>query len=352
MRRTFCLLTVAILLLLRAPVSANELLLGLFERYLDSLSRQANIPGLSAAVVGENGILWERSVGLQDVERSIAARPDTPFHLDGLTQVFTAALTLRCAEEGRLGLDERVARFDRSSPDAEATVAQLLSHTSNGPGGLTFTYRPERLEPLWAGVRLCTNDSYRETLTNLLDRLAMQDAVPGPNAISLPPGSEGMFEPHEVERYTRVLERLATPYAVDRRGRPTRSTYVSTALTPSSGLIASVRDLAQFEVALRQGVLVRPDTLEVAWRNPMGATGRLLPHGLGWFAQIYNGELIVWQFGVGENASSSLIVNVPGRRITFIVLANSDGLVKSYPLADGDVTVAPVARLFLRFFVG
>lgn len=352
MRRSLLILTVSVVLLLRAPVSGNDLLMGLFERYLDSLHRQVGIPGLAAAVVGENGIVWERGFGLQDVERSIAARPDTPFHVDGLTQMFTAVLTLRCAEEGRLRLDDRAGSFDRNSAEPNATLGQLLTHTTNGPAGLVFGYRPERLQPLWMGVRHCTNDSYRETLTNLLDRLAMQDAVPGQNAVSLPTGAEGMFEPEEVERYRRVLERMAAPYSVDRRGRPTRSVHVATELTASTGVIASVRDLAQFEVALRQGLLVLPETLEAAWRNPVGAGDRLLPHGQGWFVQTYNGELVVWQFGVGENASSSLIVNVPGRRITFIALANSDGLVKSYPLAAGDVTVAPVARLFLRFFVG
>jgi D-alanyl-D-alanine carboxypeptidase len=352
MRRRFLILAVALLLLPRAPLSANELLLGLFERYLESLYRQANLPGLATAIVGENAILWERGFGLQDVERSIATRPDTPFHLDGLTQIFTATLTLRCAEEGRLPLDERVATFDRTGTEPEATVRQLLSHTANGPNGPTFLHQPARLQPLWAGVRFCTNDSYRENLANLLDRLAMQDAVPGPNAVSLPPGSEGMFEPHEVERYLRVLERLATPYSTDRRGRPVRSAYSVQALTPYEGLIASVRDVAQLELALRTGVLLRGDTLAAAWRNPVDRFGQPLPHGLGWFSQIYNGELVVWQFGVSQNASSSLLVHLPGRRITFIALANGDGLVNPFPLAAGDLTVSPFGRLFLKFFVG
>jgi CubicO group peptidase (beta-lactamase class C family) len=342
----------AALLLFRAPVVADELALELFGRYLEALARQAGIPGLAAAVVGEETILWERGFGLQDVERSIPVRHDTPFHLDGLTQTFTAVLALRCAEEGRLPLDTRVAQFDQSNAEANATVGQLLTHTSMGPGGLQFAYRPQRMAPLWRGIRVCSVDSYRETLANLLDRLAMQDSVPGPNAVDLPPGSEGMFEPDEIQKYRRVLERLAVPYSVDRRGRPSPSSYPATVLTPSSGLIASVRDLAQFDIALRRGVLLRGSTLVQAWQNPTGQGGQPLPHGIGWFAQIYNGELVVWQFGIGENASSSLLISVPGRRLTFIALANSDGLGRSLPLAEGDVTVSPVAKVFLRVFVG
>jgi hypothetical protein len=67
--------------------------------------------------------------------------------------------------------------------------------------------------------------------------------------------------------------------------------------------------------------------------------------------QNYRGETVVWQFGVSANASSSLVVTVLGRGLTLILLANSDGLVKPYPLAAGDLTASPFGRLFLGLFV-
>jgi hypothetical protein len=82
-------------------------------------------------------------------------------------------------------------------------------------------------------------------------------------------------------------------------------------------------------------------------RAPLGAGGARLPHGLGWFVQTYNGETILWQFGVGFNASSALVVMVPARGYTLILLANSDGLVKPFSLAAGNVTASPFVRLFL-----
>jgi CubicO group peptidase (beta-lactamase class C family) len=353
MRRGLLILPVAVLLLISgARLVADDLLLDLFGRYLDSLRRQAGIPGMAAAIVGEDDILWERGFGLQDVESGNAVRPDTPFHVNGITQVLTSSIVLRCAEEGRLRLDERVATFDQDSSEPDATIAHLLTHTVAGENGLTFAYNTERLAPLWRAVRACTNDSYRETLADLLDRLAMRDAVPGPDAVSLPPGAEGQFEPATVDRYRSLLERLATPYAVDERGRATRSQYTTVALAPGDGLIASVRDIAQFDVALRKGVLLRDTTLDASWRPPVTQLGQPLPHGLGWFVQSYNGELIAWQFGTSPNASSALIVKVPARRLMLIVLANSDAMTAPYPLTGGDITVSPIARLFLRVFLG
>ena len=132
MRRAFLAFSTAILLSVRllAQVQPDSLFFDRFGAYLESLRTQAGIPGLSAAVVGTSDILWEQAFGQQNIERSIAARTDTPFHLDGLTQVLTASLVLRCVEEGRLSLDDRIGQFDPASPDASATVRQILTHTS------------------------------------------------------------------------------------------------------------------------------------------------------------------------------------------------------------------------------
>ena len=67
--------------------------------------------------------------------------------------------------------------------------------------------------------------------------------------------------------------------------------------------------------------------------------------------QAYNGEPIAWQFGVVDGAYSSLIVKVPNRRLTLILLANSDGLTAPFSLDAGDVTTSIFAKTFLRTFV-
>ena len=112
-----------------------------------------------------------------------------------------------------------------------------------------------------------------------------------------------------------------------------------------------MQDLEKFDLALKRGVLLRPETIAAAWTPPLGAQGQVLPHGFGWFVQSYAGEPVVWQFGVGDNASSSLIVTLPRRGLTLILLANSDGLSKPFALAAGDLSVSTFGRLFLGIFV-
>lgn len=345
-------LTAALTLLLGTTLRGDDLIYEQFGRYLESLRTQPGIaiPGLAVAIVNADDIVWERAFGKQDLSRSIAASTDTPFHVDSVTQMFTAAMVLRCVEDGLLSLTDRVGQFKPESPEPNATLQQLLTHTSQTSAGLAFSYRPERLEPLWTAVRSCTVGSFRKTLANLLDQYAMRDSVPGQDIINLVPPAEGIPTAAAVEQYKRTLERLATPYAVDSQGRAIPTQYSATKLTPGTGLISTVRDMARFDLALRNGFIIRRATLAQAWEAPVGANGQRLPHGLGWFTQTYSNMPVIWQFGVGDNGSSSLVVTLPARNLTLILLANSNGLVKPFPLASGDLTVSPFGKLFLNVF--
>jgi CubicO group peptidase (beta-lactamase class C family) len=332
---------------------ADDLVLDRFADYLESLRAQAGIPGLSAVIVGPTDVMWERGFGQQNIERSVQAGPLTPFHADSLTQLLTAATLLRCVEEGRVTLDTRIGQLVPGAPEPDATIRQLLSHTSGAPDALTFSYRPERLAPLASVVSSCaggTGGSFRSAVVAKLDQLAMRDSVPGPDVVNLGPSDPGMSLP-SLERYRSILGRLATPYTVDFQGRASVSRYNVSTLTAGGGLVTTVRDLAQFELALKRGVLLRPETVTMAWTAPVGRNGQQLPHGLGWFVQSYAGEPIIWQFGVGDGASSSMVLSAPRRSLTVILLANSDGLAKPFSLAAGDVTVSPFARAFLGIFV-
>jgi Beta-lactamase len=167
--------------------------------------------------------------------------------------------------------------------------------------------------------------------------------VPGPDVIFLVPPAEGVLT-SEFERYTRVLGRLPIPYTVDGQKKATRTSYSATTLTPTSGLISTVHDVAKFDIGLKNGIVMQKETLAAAWRASGG------PHGIGWFVQPYNGENVVWQFGSGENGSSAMLIMLPARSVTLILTANSTGLVKGFGLNSGDIMSSPFARVFLALY--
>ena len=244
-------LTIAASLLIPASGETQDLIFESFREYLDSLRVQAGIPGLAVAVVGQDEILWEHAFGQSNVERAIPTRTDTPFHLDGATQVITAALLLRCVNDGRLSLDDRVDRFDPNSEEPEATVRQLMSHTRPVGDAAEFAYEPARLEPLAVVVRECAGVRLFRAMSWLFDSLGATDSVPGPDPAE-------RFGPARTERYTAVLERLALPYAIGGDGEPFASEHPATTLTAAGGFISSVRDLARFDIELRTGCWSTP----------------------------------------------------------------------------------------------
>ena len=354
MRRIFLSATLGVLLLLPVGLVAQDApVLKLIRDYIEALRVQTGIPGLAVAVVGADEIVWEQAFGRQDAEHSVSARTDTPFHVDGLTQLFTASYLLRCVEDGRLSLDARIGDYKSDVSEPNATIRQLLTHTSGPTANPTFHYSPDRLDPLTVVVRACAIESFRGSTMNIFDRLAMRDSVPGPDAPQLAPPAEGIPSPSEKARYGRTLERLAVPYRVDRQRRATPSRYTATTLVPSGGLISTVHDLALFDLALKDpGALLLPETLKAAWTPPTAANGQPLPHGLGWFTGTYNGERIVWQYGVGENASSALMVTLPDRHTTYILLANSPGLAEPPPISVSQLVASPFVRVLLTLVVG
>jgi CubicO group peptidase (beta-lactamase class C family) len=326
--------------------------LPLLDSYLESLRQQSGIPGMSAAIVRDGSIIWEKGYGYRDVAARIPATPDTPYLVGDLSGTLAATLLLQCVEERRLTLDEPVGAHGLTQPEPEATLRGLLTHAAPDGSKGPFLYSPERYANLTALTEWCAPQPYRKSVAHrILDRLAMIDSVPGtdlkdPN-LELP---DGLFDPADIEKYRHTLESLAVPYKVDGRKRADRTDVPLLPMTAANGLVSTVRDLAKFDMALvpEPPVLLLPGTLDAAWTPAIGRDGGPMPTGLGWFVQYYNGDRLVWHFGYVPNAYSSLLLKIPSRNLTFILLANSDGLSAPFQLSSGDVTRSLFAAVFLK----
>ncbi|MER6117654.1 serine hydrolase domain-containing protein [Streptomyces sp. NPDC001743] len=109
----------------------------------DAKALRAAISGLpksdaTAALVRVSGAagVWRGSAGIHDLTSGRAADPAGRFRAGSVTKVFTAAVVLQLAGEGRVGLDSPARRY---LPDlipaayGQVTVRQLLDHTSGIP---------------------------------------------------------------------------------------------------------------------------------------------------------------------------------------------------------------------------
>ncbi len=336
--------------------SGQSLTFSLLERYLDSLRQQSGIPGLSAAVVQNGRVVWEKGFGLSDIEHSIAARPDTPYHVADLTEALSSTLLLeQCVETGHLGLDDRLQQWMPSFSESGTTVRDVLAHRSQSGA---FKYDAGRYATLTGVIEACIQKNptpFRQAMANrLFERLGMSDSVPAQNVDDSSDDDRAIFSDSQLQRFSGVLQRMALPYRVS-GGNASVNTSVSKSLNATTGAISTVRDLARYDGALDDSILLHRDTMAAMWSNSPAASGAAMPTGLGWFVQDYNGQRVYWQFGSTPGAYSSLLVKLPGKpgkNLTLILLANSDGLSAPFALQDGDVTASLFARAFLRLFVG
>ncbi|MDX6383543.1 MAG: hypothetical protein QOK48_1116 [Blastocatellia bacterium] len=321
-----------------------------FQQSLDSLRRQYAIPGLSAVIVNNGWIIWEGGFGFQDVENQIPATPETPYRTASFTKTFASMLLMKCVERGALNLDTRINAYTTGIADTRVTVRHLFTHTSqSSPPGESYLYSGNRYGFLTPVVESCSGQSFREALAKtILDPLAMNDSVPGQDMEFPSPQTAALFTPETLQRYTRVIQRLAKPYVADNFGRPILSPYPPTGINAAACLISTVRDLARYDAAIDKHILLASQTQEQAWTNHVNSKGQKLPYGLGWFVQMYGGERLIWHYGQWDTFSG-LFLKVPSRNITLILLANSSGLSSPFSsLGAGNVTGSPFANLFLQ----
>jgi CubicO group peptidase (beta-lactamase class C family) len=325
----------------------REQRIAVFARYLEPLRIQAGIPGLSVAITSAGRIIWEGGLGFADLEARVAAAPHTPYPVASITKTFTSTLLMQCAEEGRLNLDAPIRTYTTAVPDANATVRHVLAMASDVAAGSTYRYDGDRFAALTPVVEACTGVSYRVALAGrILDRLGMADSVPGQDLEAVTDAASAAFDLATLTRYRAVLTRIAKPYAV-RDGRPTPSEYPPKGINASAGLVSTVRDLARYDAAIDDHALMSSSTQLMAWTPFRLASGREAPYALGWFVQSTVAGRAVWHYGQWPTFSS-LILKLPDRGMTLILLANSDGLSSRFPLTSGDVAVSPFARAFIQ----
>ena len=349
MRRLHLTIVVLAFALGVAPeASAQTLTLSLFERYLETLRVQAGIPGLSGAVIQNGVVVWEKGLGRADLDGRIAATPDTPYAIGGMSQALSSALLLRkCVDQSYLSTLHPVQQWFPAFSEPQTLIGHLLAHAAPGGG---FKYDLGRFATLTPVLENCTNTRYSGLLTaDLFEPIAMFNSVPGA-ALAAPTSADAeIFSPAQLARFGDVLRRAALPYRVT-GGRAARSDVPAAPINAATGIVTTVRDLARFDLALRDNVLLAPDTRRAAWTN-VTVAGQPLPTGLGWFVQNVEGRPVVWSFGMVKDAWSSMILKLPNQDVTFILLANSDGLSAPFALENGDLTTSVFAKLFLNLLI-
>src|SRR5262245_34724564 len=99
------------------PTSIDKKQLDRFEKQVDALRERLKIPGLSAVILKDQKVLWEKGFGFADLENRVPATPDTLYSIASLTKTFAATLIMQLVEQRKLDLDEPISHYSSDFKD-------------------------------------------------------------------------------------------------------------------------------------------------------------------------------------------------------------------------------------------
>jgi CubicO group peptidase (beta-lactamase class C family) len=324
------------------------------------LFRTGLSPGMSAAVVRGDRVVWQGAWGFADREAGRRVTPSTRFYIGSTTKTFTALAALRRAQRGQLDLD---APLSRAFPG-------LVLHAGLQPDSirvrdlLTHTHGIDPMGPV--SVRVAFTGEY--TNAELLKALRLHP--PGPDGrafrysnlgydlvgILLAPKARGGWRDVVEREALRPLGMIATtawrsrvpakllamPYELGADG-PERVPLAKedANMGPAGGLFSTATDLAQVIIAeLDQGRVpgapgldpgvVAATRVERVPQDRMSGEIHRVAWAYGWDVGVADGDTLYHRFGsfAGYRSHVSFL---PEHGIGVVVLVNGGG---GSPLAD------------------
>lgn len=312
-----------------------------FEQQLEAMRTASHISAISAVIVQGQSVAWSKGFGVADRATTKLAADTTVYHLASLTKPFASTILLQLVDEGKVSLDDPVSMYgiNLTSPGI-VRVRHLMSHTSEGVPGTTYRYNGDRYGLLDSVIARAAGMKFAAALQErIIARIGLRRTAPNPQSSSFAVAglNRAAFEGNLARGYTW-----------------SNGAYAATAYPAyfgsAAGLTSSALDVAAFSMAMDRDAFLRPATKALAWSPTVSPAGDTLPYALGWFSTRYKGVRVIWHYGLWT-ANSSLIVKVPERGLTFVVLCNSDQLSAPYPLGAGRLDSSPWARAFLDAFV-
>jgi CubicO group peptidase (beta-lactamase class C family) len=257
-------------------------------------------PGMIVEVARNGELLFSGTYGMADLEHGAPVNRETVFKLASITKQFTAAITLSLVEEGKLKLDDRLAKHVPELPVAAGVrIYDLLVHTSGIPdysedraGEKNKSVERSRAEMLaWIGKltpQLAFQPGSRWAYSNsnytLLGLIA--ERVSGRSLDEL--FRERLFKPAGMvatafDNPTDVVPHRADGY---RRAKdsPTgfrHAAWISPTIPgPAGGLRGTARDIIRWNHALFGGKILKEPTLRSMIAPGLLADGRTTMFGM------------------------------------------------------------------------
>jgi CubicO group peptidase (beta-lactamase class C family) len=273
---------------------------------------EQNLPGLSVAVGVGSDIVWAEGFGWADLEERVPIAPDMTFRIGTASTALTSAAVGLLLEDGRLKLDEEIQTYVPAFQDTYApaspekqwpvTLRHLMGHVAGVPNdggdeGPLFSERCDRpvdalqffsgyerqllFEPgtqyhyssygwivVSAAVEAANGEPFLTVMRKkIFEPLGMRDTKPDSITEPTPNGVTSYFPRFAADpRYGLHL---------------TRPLHYS-CYAGSSVFLSTPSDLVRFGMAINNGTLLRPGTVQLLQTTQRLTSGQETGYGLGW----------------------------------------------------------------------
>ena len=331
-----------------------------YQRWLDQLAERHAVAGLATAVVIDDKVVYEHTVGYADTITQQPVTPDTVFRLASLSKAFATALTGLLVQDGKLGWDTKLVdvlpyfKLKDVQAGAEATVSDILGQRLGLPRN---TYD-----------NMLEDDIPYEELVRKLDEVSMVCGVGqcyGYQNVAFGMISDVVFARTGDFFYHQVGSRIFYPLGMDtasyglaalessaswaRPHRPSGHDWIPFEPTetyyrvaPAAGVNASLHDMEKWLIAQMGG---RQDVLPTSLLDVLHTPGITTPselhatpwrsarltaahYALGWRVYQYGGETLISHAGAVAGYRT-MIGFFPKYHAGVVTLWNSEGAVPS-----------------------
>lgn len=344
-----------------APAAAQDLTAAetaQIERIVTSVLARSGTPSASVAIVRGGRIVLARAWGKQ-TDAGGPARPDLPYQIASNSKQFTAAALLLLEDEGKLSLDDKVAKFLPGITDGDQiSIQQLLSHTSGlqdyYPQDYTTPYStkpvaPQGIVDRWAKKALDFAPGTKWQYSNtgyvvaglIAEKVAGEPLMTYLNRRVLKPlgmratNIDDAVGPGFPMGYNRAALGPVRPAEISARGW----------LFAAGELAMTASDLAKWDIARLNRSLLPPDDWAAQETTVKLADGTDTHYGLGVFLSQQGGHRVIAHGGESSGFLSTNNV-YPEEKVAVVVLTNGDFGDAHRSIADriGEVLLPPTGE--------
>jgi CubicO group peptidase (beta-lactamase class C family) len=309
----------------------------------------SGVPSASIAVVQNGQIVYRQAYGDARLEPRVPAKTAMRYSIGSVSKQFTATAILMLAEQGKLSLDDPVARFVPDLTRAkEVTIRQVLSHTSGYQDYWPQDYVPPfMLQPVtankildqWARKPLDFDPGTQWQYSNtgyVIAGLIVERASGTPLLEFL---TKNIFGPLQMKSVMNIDQQRLTE--TDATGY-TRYGLGPLRVAPKEGqgwlfaageLAMPAEDLAKWDVSLINQTLLKPSSYRELETTVLLKNGVATNYGLGLGVRREFSRRILEHGGEVSGFTSANIV-FPDDRAAVVVLTNEDAVDVSDQIAN------------------